>query len=113
MAYELDDGHPEAEVARSRLSHRERWFELRRVPFWCAGLAADASGPPLSPAVSRHDVDLFIGTSEGPNYMGDAPPDQLAREIAEPRGPSGSALEFSVVCSSSSEVWAPRQWTNT
>ena len=88
VAYELDDLHPDAAAARSRLAHRERWFEQRRVPFWRVGSVADA------PASPPREVELFIATAEGPNFLGAAPAERLAREIAEPRGPSGAALEY-------------------
>ncbi|KAF0288408.1 putative glutathione-specific gamma-glutamylcyclotransferase 2 [Amphibalanus amphitrite] len=96
VAYELDEHHPDAAAARDRLTHRERWFEQRRVPFWRATSAEDASDSPLAQQslVLSREVELFIATSEGPNFLGDAPPEQLAREIAEPRGPSGTALEY-------------------
>jgi len=80
VAYRIED----AEAARTLegLDHRERGgYERRRLPLYLGG--GDVA----------HGL-VYIATPANPNYLGPAPLDAIAAQVALARGPSGPNVEY-------------------
>ncbi|XP_070576606.1 putative glutathione-specific gamma-glutamylcyclotransferase 2 [Ptychodera flava] len=49
---------------------------------------------PRDNSVKPIPVTIYIGTERNPNYLGDAPLDDIAKQIFESIGPSGKNIEY-------------------
>ncbi len=87
MAYALPPDGSHAVLAH--LDHRERGgYERHRVELHFE------SGEREGPAGGRAQGLLYIATPANPNWLGPAPLERIARQIARSRGPSGHNLEY-------------------
>jgi cation transport regulator ChaC len=80
MAYRVRPA--EAEAVLALLDHRERGgYTRRQIELELEGLG---QGPGFA----------YVAALENPNYLGPAPPGQIAQQIASAHGPSGANREY-------------------
>lgn len=88
-AYSIEGGVDAEQTAISYLEVREKQYDVRLY----ADLYTKDSGS--EPAIKS--VLIYVGSSDSqrnPNYLGWAPTDSIARQIAHARGPSGPNAEY-------------------
>ena len=81
MAFEIP-GDSVDQVKR-QLDHREQRYTATHVTF----CPVDLHEPNI-------ELQLYIGTETGPNYLGPANLDDIARQIYRSEGPSGRNIDY-------------------
>lgn len=78
------EGH-EAERVLAALDHREKGgYERHRVAVWDQSLETTVVDEAL----------MYVATETNPNFLGPAPTDEIARQVATAHGPSGANTEY-------------------
>jgi len=86
-AYHVPDGDRAAVVAA--LDHRERGgYRRLEVEIRLAGDGRGAAGARRVPGL------VYVAGPENPEYLGPAPIDAIARQVAHARGPSGTNADY-------------------
>lgn len=82
VAFEIRE--EEEEHVRRHLDHREKGgYTLQRVTFY-----------PDDKSEDEHELELYIGTADNPNYLGPASTDDIAQQIYHSVGPSGRNIDY-------------------
>lgn len=87
--YSIEGGIDAEQTAISYLEVREKQYDVRLI----ADFFTKESG--LEPAIKN--VRIYVGSPDrnrNPNYLGPAPTEVIARQIATSRGPSGPNAEY-------------------
>uniref|UniRef100_UPI00358E235A glutathione-specific gamma-glutamylcyclotransferase 2 isoform X2 n=1 Tax=Myxine glutinosa TaxID=7769 RepID=UPI00358E235A len=101
VAYKIPDGS--VEVVGAHLDVREKGGYRREYLSFYPNLSDDAAeSPPL-------DVMVYIGSSANPNYLGPAPLEAMAAQIAFSEGKSGRNAEYLLELAKAMRELAPRQ----
>lgn len=79
----------EAQRVLARLDHREKGgYQRHRVPIFDGAPTDEYIEPTVDEAL------VYVATENNPNYLGPAPPDAIARQVFEAKGPSGHNAEY-------------------
>ncbi len=78
----------EADRVLAQLDHREKGgYERHRITVY-------RGEPGRHPVPTVDRALMYVATEDNPNYLGPAPPDEIARQAKDAVGPSGPNVEY-------------------